>query len=303
LAHHLPADAARVGVVRPIASDPGGPSDLALPAAQNALERAGLVVADVELIVFATMTPDVTFPGAACYLQDKLGCGTVGAVDIRGQCAGFLMALLIADSFLELGTYRRILLAAAEVHSAGLDYSERGARIAALYGDAAAVTLLGRGDGPGLEAVAVHTDGRRHQQFWCEYPASRQHPVRVTLDNMRASTHYPSMDFDAVAAFGREMLPAVVREVLAKAGRQSERVDCFIFSHILPDVAADAAAALQIPGDRFINAGAAHGHLTAATLPVVLSEAITARRLQSGQTVCLAACGAGFAWGAAVLTL
>ena len=79
MAHHLPPDAARVGVIRPIATDPGGPSDLALPAAQQALDRAGLAVADVDLIVFATMTPDVTFPGSACYLQDKLGCGTIGA--------------------------------------------------------------------------------------------------------------------------------------------------------------------------------------------------------------------------------
>lgn len=306
LAHHLPPDAARGGVVRPIASDPGGPSDLALPAARHALERAGLGVGDVELIVFATMTPDVTFPGSACFLQDKLGCDTVGAVDIRGQCAGFLMGLLIADGFLQVGTYRRILLASAEVHSSGLDYSDRGARIAALYGDGAAVTVLGNGasgSGPGLEAVVCHTDGRRYEQFWCEYPASRQHPVRVTVENMHAAAHYPILDFDAVATFGRETLPAVVREALAEAGRSVDSVDGFIFSHILPEVAAAAATSLRIPNDRFIDAGAAHGHLTAATLPVALSEAIATGRFGPGQSICLAACGAGFTWGAALLTL
>ena len=304
LAHHLPADVARAGVVRPIATDPGGPSDLAVPAAQQALAQAGLGVGDVEFIVFATMTPDVTFPGSACYLQDKLGCDTVGAVDIRGQCAGFLMGLMVADGFLQLGTYRRVLLATAEVHSSGLDYSDRGAAISALYGDGAAVTLLGDGAGTsGLEAVVCHTDGRQHQRFWCEFPASRQHPVRVTTDNMHTAAHYPTLDFDAVASFGREALPAVVGEALAKADRSVDRVDCFIVSHIVPGVAAAAAQTLQIPSDRFIDAGSAHGHLTAATLPAALSEAMSAGRLRTGQSVCLAACGAGFAWGAAVLTL
>jgi 3-oxoacyl-[acyl-carrier-protein] synthase-3 len=293
-----------VGVTRPIAIDPGGPSDLALPAAQRALEHAGLGVADVELIIFATMTPDVTFPGSACFLQDKLGCETVGAMDIRGQCTGFLMGLLIADSFMQVGTYQRILLASAEVHSSGLDYSEGGARVSALYGDGAAVTVLGNdASAAGIKAVVCHTDGRRHQEFWCEYPASRQHPVRMTIANLRAEQHYPTLDFDAVGAFGRATLPAVVREALARADSTIEGVDCFIFSHILPGVSAAAAESLQISSDRFIDAGAVHGHLTAATLPVALSEAVVAGDVGLGQTVCLAACGAGFTWGAAVLTL
>jgi 3-oxoacyl-[acyl-carrier-protein] synthase-3 len=125
----------------------------------------------------------------------------------------------------------------------------------------------------------------------------------VTTENLHAATHYPALDFDAVAAFGRESLPAVVREALERAGRGIDRIDCFIFSHVLSDVAAAARAALQVPPDRFIDAGEAHGHLTAATLPVALSEAIAAGRIGAGQTVCLAACGAGFTWGASVLTL
>src|ERR1041385_3832280 len=138
IAHHLPPDADVAGVRRPIFREPGGPSDLVLQPAKRAVEQAGHEIAAVDFIIFATMTPDVTFPGAACYLQDKLGCGTVGALDIRAQCSGFLNALMIADTFLEAGVYERILVAAAEVHSSGLDYSERGARVAALYGDGAA---------------------------------------------------------------------------------------------------------------------------------------------------------------------
>src|SRR5262250_214489 len=118
LAHHLPP-VQRVGSVqRPIATEPVGPSDLAVPAARQALGQAGVDPAEIELLIFATMTPDVTFPGAACYFQDKFGLGTVGALDVRGQCAGFLMGLMIADDYLRAGIYGTVLLAAGEVHSA-----------------------------------------------------------------------------------------------------------------------------------------------------------------------------------------
>jgi 3-oxoacyl-[acyl-carrier-protein] synthase-3 len=303
LAHDLPPDAPVAGVTRPIVSAPVGPSDLALEPARRALAMAGSERHDVDFIVFATMTPDVTFPGAACFFQDKLDCGTVGALDVRGQCAGFLLGLMIADGFLAAGVYRRVLLAAAEVHSSMLDYSPRGASVAALYGDGVAVAVLGDGGGPGLESIVCHSDGRHHQRFWCEYPASRQHPVRITVENLRAGRHYPALDVPAVEQFGRGRLPGVVNEALSAARVTTADVDCFLLSHVLPGVARKAAERLAIPPAKLIDAGAAHGHLTAATLPVALSEAIESRRLRPGMRVCLATCGAGFAWGAAVLTL
>lgn len=303
IAHHLPPDRDVVGVRRPILSERGGPSDLALPAAKQALERTGLTSADIDFIIFATMTPDVTFPGSACFLQDKLQCGTVGALDVRGQCCGFLMSLMIADGFLATSTYRNILLAAGEVHSSGLDYTDRGAKIARLYGDGAAVALLANREGAGLESVVCHSDGRRYDEFWCEFPSSRQHPVRMTMENFNAGLHFPRMDFDAVAEFGRRHLPDAVREAMAKAGAEADDVDLFVLSHVLPEVTADAAAALGLAADRWLDAGAAHGHLTAATLPVALSQALAAGRIASGTRVCLAACGAGFTWGAAVLRI
>jgi 3-oxoacyl-[acyl-carrier-protein] synthase-3 len=304
LAHHLPAARPVLGTARPILVEPGGPSDLVLPPARAALTRAGMEVTDVDLIVFATMTPDVTFPGAACYLQHKLAAGTVGALDLRGQCTGFLMGLMVADAFVAAGAYARILLAAAEVHSSGLDYSERGARVAVLYGDGAAAVVLGPArNGVGLRSVVCHTDGRGHDRFWCEYPASRQHPVRVTLENLRAGRHFPTLDFDAVSQFGRTQLPAVIAEALAQAAVPADRIDCFLLSHILPDVVADAARTAGIPANKLIDAGARHGHLTAASLPVALGEALAEGRIGPGATLCLAACGAGFTWGAAVLTL
>lgn len=303
LAHHLPPEQPVGTVSRPTATDPVGPSDLALPAAHAALAQAGIAVADVGLVAFATMTPDVTFPGAACFFQHKLGAGTTAAVDLRGQCAGFLTGLLVADAYLASGVYRHVLLAAGEVHSSALDYSPAGLPIAELYGDGAAVAVLGGGDGAGLESIVCHNDGRHLERFWIEHPSSRQHPLRITVEDLRAGRHYPRLDRDHVAAFGREHLPAVVNEALAKAGLRPARVDAFVLSHVLPDIVADSARALGLGAAHVIDAGAAHGHLTAATLPVALSEALANGRLARGARVCLAACGAGYGWGAAVLRL
>jgi 3-oxoacyl-[acyl-carrier-protein] synthase III len=303
LAHHLPPEQPVGPLRRPTAVEAVGPSDLAVAPGAAALAQAGVAPAEVEFLVFATMTPDVTFPGAACYFQDKFGLGTIGALDVRGQCAGFLMGLLIADGYLRAGIYRNVLLAAAEVHSSGLDYSERGIATASLYGDGAAVAMLGADGASGLEAVICHADGRHHERFWIEYPSSRQHPLRVTVDDLRAGKQYPSLDREHVEQFGREQLPAVVREALAAASVRAEQIDCFILSHVLPGVVEHSAAALGVPAGRLIDAGALHGHLTAATLPVALSEALADGRLARGARVCLASCGAGYAWGAAVLRL
>jgi 3-oxoacyl-[acyl-carrier-protein] synthase-3 len=302
LAHYVPPHQPVGTVERPIATEPVGPSDLAVQPARAALARAGRGVDDVDFIVFATMTPDVTFPGAACYFQDKLGAGTVGALDVRGQCAGFLTSLMVADGFVRTGAYRTVLVAAGEVHSAGLDYSERGEAIARLYGDGAAVAVLGAG-ASGLRSVVCHSDGRHHERFWIEYPSSRQHPLRITVENLRSGKQFLSLDAEHVERFGVEHLPAVVREALAAADTAPDAVDCFVLSHVLPTVVEQSAAALGIPAARLLDAGAAHGHLSAATLPVALSEAISAGRLGSGARVCLAACGAGYGWGAAVLEL
>lgn len=301
LAHHLPPEQRVGSVSRPTVPEPVGPSDLALPAAQRALAQAGLAVADVDLVAFATMTPDVTFPGAACFFQHKLGAGTTAAIDLRGQCAGFITGLLVADAYLSAGIYRHVLLAAGEVHSSGLDTSPAGIAIAELYGDGAAVAVLAGGDGAGCESIVCHSDGRHFDRFWIEYPSSRQHPLRVTVEDLRAGKHYPRIDRDAVEALALRQLPAVVREACERAGAALAQVDAFILSHALPGVTARCADALGLPGDAWIDAGAAHGHLTAATLPVALDEALAGGRIGRGARVCLAACGAGATWGAAVL--
>lgn len=304
IGQHLPAKVERLGVRRPIVLEPIGPSTLAVDAAHRALRQANLKPDAIEFIIFATTTPDVTFPGSGCFFQDQMGCGTVGALDVRAQCAGFIFGLVIADQFIRTGTYARVLVVGAEVHSSGLDYSPRGAHIAMLYGDGAGAVLLGRGEnGGGIRGAAIHTDGRQHDRFWCEYPSSRQHPVRLTPDDFHRGRHFPTIDLPAVQRFGEESLAKVIREALRSAGMDSDQVDCYIVAHLIPEVAERVGVRLGIRPSRLDVPAARYGHLAAAALPVALDEQVAAGKLGQGATVCLAASGAGFAWGAVVLTL
>ncbi len=283
---------------------PGGSSQLAVPAAQAALQQAGLQADAVDFIVFATMTPNVTFPGSGCYFQHEMGCQTVGALDVRAQCAGFLYGLVVADRFVQAGVYENVLVVGAEIHSSGLDYSDLGIDVARLYGDGAGAALFGPGTGSSqILGTALHSDGRRHRQFWCEYPASRQHPVRMTVENFRARQHLLAIDAEAVRSFGTQAIPAVADEALTAAGLRRDQVDHWCIANVFPDVAEAAARKLGVVESKLTNPAARHGHLTAAALPVALSEDLKAGKIDSGATVCLVAAGAGFTWGAAVLRL
>ncbi|GBD25751.1 3-oxoacyl-[acyl-carrier-protein] synthase 3 [bacterium HR30] len=299
--HDLPPTAERVGRLLPIAQEPVGPSTLAARATSMAFERSGLRNEDIDFIIFATTTPDVTFPGSACFLQDQLQCGTVPALDIRAQCAGFLFALHVAERFLRAGQYRCILLAGGEVYSSMVDY-ERQPDVAQLFGDGAGVVILGpSGNEAGIEAVVTHADGSGHRAFWCEFPASRQHPHRVTREDFGLGRHLPRIDSQVVASFGREHLPHVVREVIERAGRRVSEIDGFVLSHVFPEVAQDAARVLGLPKESVWIPSEDYGHLGAAALPVAVSKLVETGSLGAGAVVCLAACGSGFAWGGAVL--
>jgi 3-oxoacyl-[acyl-carrier-protein] synthase-3 len=281
-----------------------GPSDLAADAARMALTRAGLQARDVELLLFATMTPDVAFPGSGCFLQDKLGVEPIGALDVRGQCLGFLFGLAVASEFLRSGVYERVLLAVGEVHSTSLDFSPNGLGVTPYFGDGAAAALLSGGDeSRGILATVLHTDASDYEQFWCAYPAGRQYPVRMTLDDFRAGRHYPEIRFDALNPLADRLLREVVGEVLERAGCRPDDVAHYFLHYVDPRVALAAAVGLGIGPERATATAARTGHVGAASLPIALSQAWGAGAVRSGDLVCLAGVGAGINWGAAVIRL
>ena len=301
--HYLPPLVERLGVTRPIEVVPPGTSELGARAGRAALASAGLSASDLDFLVFATINPDVTFPGSACFLQEKLECDTVGALDIRAQCAGFVFALSVAEQFVRCGVYRRVLVVGGELHSVWVDYSSGGAELARRFGDGAGALVLGPGDGgTGVLGTVLHTDGSRYDRFWCEYPASRHHPLRIGPEDIREGRHYPKMQEEEVRRFGSTALPQVIREAAERASIDLARVDRFVIAHVFPDVAQRAGKELGVE-ERVVNPSDRYGHLGAAALPLALSIEISEGRIGSGDLVCLAAAGAGFAWGAALLRL
>ncbi|HEX9726236.1 MAG TPA: 3-oxoacyl-ACP synthase, partial [Vicinamibacteria bacterium] len=170
-----------------------GVSDLALLASRQAIEAAGIQAPDLDLIVLATLSPDYNFPGSAVLLQEGLGLGPVGALDVRNQCSGFIYGLAVADAFIRMESYHHILLV-GEVHSTGLDFSTKGREVAVLFGDGAGAVVLGPGtDGSGVQSVHLHSEGRHATKLWLEAPASRYQP-RIDEEMLRAGRHYPKME-------------------------------------------------------------------------------------------------------------
>ena len=292
------------GITRRHYAEPGvGPSDLAAAAARMALTRAGIGAGDVEMVVFATMTPDVAFPGSGCFLQPKLGLGTVGALDIRAQCLGFLFGLVVADRFVSAGIYDRVLLATGEVHSTALDLSPAGAGVSALFGDGAAAAVLGPSDRGGLRAAVLHTDATDYEKFWCEYPASRQHPVRMTLDDLHAGRHYMRLELADLDARAPVLFRSAIGEALDRGGARERDVAHYFLHYVHPPIALQTAAAMGLDRGRVTAVAQRAGHIAAVSLPLALSLALEEGTARTGDLVCLAAVGAGLNWGAALLEL
>ena len=296
--------AERTGVTRRHWVAPGiGPSDLGKEASEVALAAAGLGPDDVDLIVFATMTPDIAFPGSGCFLQDKLGCRTVGAIETRAQCAGFIFALATADRFLRAGAAERVLVVGAEVHSTALDRTPRGAAVTPRFGDGAGAVVLGAGATPGVLATVLHTDPTGYERFWCEFPASRHYPARMEMEQYERGLHYYVLDADALNRQAEPVLADTIGEVLAAAGLSIDAIDLCIVNYLDPRVARRAALATSISDTRVVVPSDAMGHVAAGGIPMALADAIRGGRVGRGAVVCCVAFGAGISWAGAVLRL
>jgi 3-oxoacyl-[acyl-carrier-protein] synthase-3 len=296
--------AERTGVTRRYWVAPGiGPSDLGKEASEAALAVAGLEPADVDLIVFATMTPDIAFPGSGCFLQDKLGCRTVGALDVKAQCAGFIYALATADRFVQAGAAERVLVVGAEVHSTALDRTPRGAAVTPRFGDGAGALLLGAGATPGVLATVLHTDPTGYERFWCEFPASRHYPARMEMEQYERGLHYYVLDAEALDRQAEPVLADTIREVLAQARLGVDAIDLCISHYLDPRVARRAALTAGIADTRIVVPGDAMSHVAAGGIPMALADAVRTGRVGRGAVVCCVAFGAGISWAGAVLRL
>jgi 3-oxoacyl-[acyl-carrier-protein] synthase-3 len=281
-----------------------GPSDLAVPAVKMACENAGIEVSDVDAIIFATLSPDFTFPGSGCFLGDKLGLAGVPALDIRNQCSGFLYGLQIADAWVRCGMYKRVALVGGEVHSTGLDFSDEGRDVAVLFGDGAACAIVGpaEGDDHGVLDVEVHADGSGAKELWIEAPASAYMP-RITHEMIDNRSVWPAMNGKQVFRWATTKMPEVARSVLQRNDVGIPDIDLLVPHQANRRINEFVAQKLELPPEKVVHNIQRYGNTTAASIPLALSEAIQQERAKKGDLILMAAFGSGFTWGASLVRL
>lgn len=285
-----------------IEADGIGASDLGVPAAKMAVERAGRSLKDVDMIVFATLSPDINFPGSGCLIGDKLGLHGIPALDVRNQCSGFLYALSIADAWVRTGAYKNVLVVGAEVHSTGIELNERGRDVAVLFGDGAGAALVGASpsDSRGLLSIVLHADGSGAKDLWLQAPASNRIP-RLTHEMLERGEHYPQMNGKQVFRWATEKMPEVAREALEKAEVPVDQIDLFVPHQANMRINQLVAAKLGLPEHKVVHNIERYGNTTAATIPIGLSESFAEGKLGEGKNILLAAFGSGYTWAAAVV--
>ena len=281
-----------------------GASDLALEAAHMALESAGWTPKDIDFIIFATLSPDLTFPGSGCLLQTKLGLDSTPSLDIRQQCTGFLYGLTTADAYIRAGIADKILLVGSEVHSSGLDMSTRGRDVTVIFGDgAAAVCIEGieTDDDKGILASVLHADGKYADALMVELPASKYPKRMVPGVDIEDARYYPVMDGPAIFKKAVRMLPKVIHESLGKAGLDIGDIDLIIPHQANMRINQALGQTLKLPEDKVFHNIQKYGNTTAASIPLALHEAMAQGRIgKTGETVLFVGLGAGLTWGSII---
>jgi 3-oxoacyl-[acyl-carrier-protein] synthase III len=282
---------------RHVADESEATSDLAVKAAQQALERANLVPEDVEFIVVGTTTPDMIFPSVGNIVQHRLGARRAGSVDMLAACAGSVYSLATGVQFVQTGKYRRVLCIGADTLSKITDFTDRGTCI--LLADAAgAVVLEATEDDRGIIDVDLYSDGQYWELLYMPGGGSR-HPA--TADTVAQRMHYAKMKGNEVFKVAVRMFVECTERILSRNGFTADDVSLFIPHQANLRIIEAACKRVNLPMERvFVNVDR-YGNTGAASVYVALDEALAGGRIKRGDVVLMAAFGGGFAWGAALM--
>tara|TARA_R110001592_G_scaffold209275_1_gene460459 strand:+ start:46907 stop:47914 length:1008 start_codon:yes stop_codon:yes gene_type:complete len=279
-------------------------SSMGTKAARNAIADAGLEPNDIDFIIFATLSPDYYFPGPGVMVQEQLGIDTVGALDIRNQCSGFIYGLSVADQFIKTGQYKNILLIGSELHSGGLDKTTRGRGVSVIFGDGAGAVVLQVSDesGKGVLTTKLHSEGKHAKELALLGP-STAHWVDAIIEenNPEDLSYYPYMNGNFVFKHAVTRFQEVIHEALTSAGKDSSDIDLLIPHQANLRISQYVQAKMGLAPEKVFNNIMKYGNTTAASIPIALSEAKAEGRLKKGDLLCLAAFGSGFTWGSALV--
>ncbi|WP_310564633.1 beta-ketoacyl-ACP synthase III [Hydrogenophaga sp.] len=265
-------------------------SDLAAEAARNALAAAGVLGADIDLIIVATSTPDMVFPSTAAIVQNKLGIAGCPVFDVQAVCSGFIYALTVAEAMIRTGTASKALVIGAEVFSRLLDFNDRTTCV--LFGDGAGAVVLEASDTPGILSTDIHADGK-HTDILCV-------PGHVSGGQIMGDPLL-KMDGQAVFKLAVGVLEDTARAALDKAGKTAADIDWLIPHQANIRIMAGTARKLKLPMDKVVVTVDQHGNTSAASIPLALDHAVRAGQVKKGDTLLLEGVGGGFTWGAVLV--
>lgn len=282
-------------------------SDLAFHAAEEAIANSGINKTELDMIIFATLSPDHDFPGTGCFLQAKLDVPGIPAIDIRQQCTGFIYGLSMADNFIRSGQYKNILVVGAEIHSKGLNKTPAGRDVSVLFGDGAGAVVVSSTAVKDLKKDSyilrndLHADGSYAKELWIAAPGNAFIGTeRLTKEMLEEGLHYPKMNGKAVFTHAVKRMAETLAHTLQESKMTFNDVDLFLFHQANLRINDKVAEIAGIPQDKIFNTIQEYGNTTAATLPLGMRDAIKAGKLKPGMVVAMAAFGSGFTWASSV---
>jgi 3-oxoacyl-[acyl-carrier-protein] synthase-3 len=287
----------RTGILeRRIADHSEATSDLAIAAARQALDRAKLDAAELDLIMVATVTPDTSFPSTACLVQTGLHATRAAAFDLSAACSGFIYGLFLAKSLINDGTVKNCLLVGAETLSRITDYQDRNTCV--LFGDGAGAFVLGPSEEHTIRCVEIGADGSGGQLLHLPAGGSRKPASAETVSNHE---HFIQMEGQEVFKFAISKVPEASLQLLANNGLQVADLDWFVPHQANKRIIDSVSKRLGIPQEKVVVNLQNYGNMSAASVPVALAEAAEAGTFQPGQRVLLAGFGGGLTWGTAII--
>lgn len=280
---------------------------MGVKAAKIAIERSGIDKNDIDFIVFATISPDYYFPGPGVALQKELGLKTIGALDIRNQCSGFVYALSIADQYIKTGMYKNILIVGSELQSIGLDMSTRGRSVSVIFGDGAGAAVLSRaeeGDTSCVLSTHLHSEGEHAKELAVLSPGMGGRWVTDILadNNPDDESYFPYMNGQFVFKHAVVRFSEVINEGLEANNLSVSDIDMLIPHQANLRISQFIQKKFGLSDDQVFNNIQKYGNTTAASIPIALTEAWELGKIKKGDTIVLAAFGSGFTWASAIIT-
>ena len=279
-------------------------TSMGVKAANIAIERSGVAADEIDFIIFATISPDYYFPGPGVSLQKELGLKTIGALDIRNQCSGFIYALSVADQFIKTGMYKTILVVASELQSLGLDMTTRGRAVSVIFGDGAGAAILTRSDDDSrILSTHLHSEGEYAKELALLAPGMGGRWVTDILyeNDPNDVSYFPYMNGQLVFKNAVARFSEVIAEGLEANNLRVEDIDLLIPHQANLRISQFIQKKFDLSDDQVFNNIQKYGNTTAASIPIALTEAWELGKIKKGDTVVLAAFGSGFTWGSAII--